>query len=67
MDSYVTGITIKMLREKQGLTQTALGNQLNVSSKTVSKQNKRLSHFRVTASYFYLSEFLSLFLRDSQL
>lgn len=37
MDSYVTGMTIKLLREKRGLTQTALADQLNVSSKTISK------------------------------
>lgn len=37
MNSYVTGITIKTLREKRGLTQAALGEHLNVSSKTVSK------------------------------
>lgn len=37
MNSYVTGITIKTLREKRGLTQTAPGNQLGVSNKTVSK------------------------------
>ena len=37
MDTYVTGITIKTLREKKGLTQTELAEILSVSSKAVSK------------------------------
>lgn len=37
MDSYVTGMTIKTLREKRGITQTALGGLIGVSGKTVSK------------------------------
>ena len=37
MDTYVTGITIKTLREKKGLTQTELAEVLGVSSKAVSK------------------------------
>lgn len=37
MDTYVTGITIKTLREKKGLTQTELASLLGVSSKTISK------------------------------
>ena len=37
MDTYVTGITIKNLREKKGLTQTELADILGVSSKAVSK------------------------------
>lgn len=37
MDSYVTGMTIKTLREKQGITQAALGDRIGVSGKTVSK------------------------------
>ena len=37
MDSYVTGLTIKILREKKGLTQTELADILGVSSKAVSK------------------------------
>ena len=37
MDTYVTGITIKTLREKKGLTQTELADVLGVSSKAVSK------------------------------
>ena len=35
--SYVTGNTIRLLREKQGLTQKQLADQINVSDKTVSK------------------------------
>lgn len=37
MDSYVTGATIKRLREAKNLTQSALAEQLGVSGKTVSK------------------------------
>lgn len=37
MNSYVTGPTIRVLREKRGLTQKALADQLAVSDKTVSK------------------------------
>lgn len=37
MDRYVTGETIKALREKRQLTQAALAEELNVSDKTVSK------------------------------
>ena len=37
MDSYVTGTTIKELREMRNLTQAALAERIGVSSKTVSK------------------------------
>jgi len=37
MDTYVTGITIRNLREKKGLTQTELADVLGVSSKAVPK------------------------------
>lgn len=37
MDTYVTGIAIKRLREKKGLTQTELAALLGVSDKAVSK------------------------------
>ncbi|MBR4282502.1 MAG: helix-turn-helix domain-containing protein [Clostridia bacterium] len=37
MDAYVTGATIKSLREKKGLTQAELADILGVSSKAVSK------------------------------
>lgn len=37
MDHYVTGGTIKKLREKMRMTQGQLAEQLNVSDKTVSK------------------------------
>lgn len=37
MDNYITGATIKALREKKGLTQAQLAEMLGVSSKAVSK------------------------------
>ena len=37
MDTYVTGAAIKQLRERQGLTQSGLAEQIGVSSKTISK------------------------------
>ena len=37
MDTYITGTTIKSLREKKGITQSQLSDMLGVSSKAVSK------------------------------
>ncbi len=37
MDNYITGATIKRLREARGITQTQLAAQIGVSSKAVSK------------------------------
>ena len=37
MNNYVTGGTIKSLREKRNLTQAELADKIGVSSKTVSK------------------------------
>ena len=37
MNSYVTGVTIKHLRESRRLTQAELADRIGVSSKTVSK------------------------------
>lgn len=37
MNQYVTGKTIKELREKKGMTQLELGDKIGVSSKTISK------------------------------
>ena len=37
MNHYITGPTIKSLREKQGLTQAQLAEILCISDKTVSK------------------------------
>lgn len=37
MDNYITGATIKRLREIKGLTQNQLAEQIGVSSKAVSK------------------------------
>ena len=37
MNTYVTGMAIKNLREKRGMTQAELADKIGVSSKTVSK------------------------------
>ena len=37
MNTYVTGATIKQLRESRKLTQAELADKIGVSSKTVSK------------------------------
>ena len=37
MNTYVTGNTVRQLRERRGLTQAELGAAIGVSSKTVSK------------------------------
>lgn len=37
MNTYVTGSTIKALRELNGLTQAGLAERIGVSSKTISK------------------------------
>jgi len=37
MNTYVTGMTIKQLREARNMTQAELAQQIGVSSKTVSK------------------------------
>ena len=37
MNTYITGSVIKMLREKQCMTQLQLAEKLNVSDKTISK------------------------------
>ncbi len=37
MDNYITGTTIKRLREAKGITQSRLAEQIGVSSKAVSK------------------------------
>lgn len=37
MDNYITGATIKALREKKSMTQTELAEKIGVSSKAVSK------------------------------
>ncbi len=37
MDNYITGATIKRLREAKGITQTQLAEQIGISDKAVSK------------------------------
>ena len=43
MTNYVTGDTIRYLRERRHLTQRELAERLNVSDKTISKWEKNLS------------------------
>lgn len=42
--SYVTGKTIKELREKRKITQKELAESINVSDKAVSKWETGVSH-----------------------
>ena len=48
MDAYVTGATIRKLREAKKLTQTQLAEKLDVSDKAISKwetgKDCRISH-----------------------
>lgn len=44
MDPYITGKTIRALREKSGITQAALAEKLSVSDKAVSKWETGVSH-----------------------
>ena len=37
MNTYITGITIRKLREAKGMTQLQLAEEIGVSSKAVSK------------------------------
>lgn len=37
MNTYITGTTVKQLRESRKLTQAELADKIGVSSKTVSK------------------------------
>ena len=43
MNNYVTGVTIKRLRENQKLTQLQLAEIIGVSDKTISKWEKGIS------------------------
>ena len=43
MNLYVTGNTIKQLREQKKMTQADLADKIDVSSKTISKWEKNLS------------------------
>ena len=44
MDNYITGATVKRLREEKGITQNQLAEQIGVSSKAVSKWETAVSH-----------------------
>ncbi|MBQ2813294.1 MAG: helix-turn-helix transcriptional regulator, partial [Clostridia bacterium] len=37
MNNYITGATVKRLREEKGLTQAQLADKIGVSAKAVSK------------------------------
>ncbi|MDY3816169.1 MAG: helix-turn-helix transcriptional regulator [Candidatus Limiplasma sp.] len=43
MDQVKTGELIRLLRQKQGLTQLALASQIGVSDKAVSKWERGVS------------------------
>ena len=46
MDTYITGNTIKSIREKRGLTQLKIAEMLNVSDKAVYwRWNNRFESF----------------------
>ena len=44
MNHYITGATMKTLREKQHMTQSQLAMKLCVSDKTISKWETGVSH-----------------------
>lgn len=44
MNQYVTGGTIRKLRERKNLTQSQLAERIGVSDKTVSKWETGVSH-----------------------
>ena len=44
MDQVKTGELIRLLRQKQGLTQLVLAGQIGVSDKAVSKWERGVSH-----------------------
>lgn len=44
MNNYITGTTIKMLRDKLHLTQSQLAEKLCVSDKAISKWETGVSH-----------------------
>lgn len=44
MNTYITGQTVKKLRERRGMTQSQLAEQLGVSDKAVSKWETGVSH-----------------------
>ena len=44
MNTYVTGSTIRLLRESKNMTQAELAHTLAVSAKTISKWETAVSH-----------------------
>ena len=44
MDNYITGATVRRLREEKGITQAQLAEQIGVGSKAVSKWETAVSH-----------------------
>ena len=57
MDTYLTGQTIRNLREKKGFTQAELADKLGVSSKAISKWEAN----KGTPSYEFLPLLAKLF------
>ena len=44
MNAYITGTTIRSLREARGLTQAELARRLDLSDKAISKWETGVSH-----------------------
>lgn len=44
MNTYVTGATIKAIREAKGMTQAQLAETIGVTSKAISKWETGVSH-----------------------
>lgn len=49
MDNYVTGTTVKKLRENKRMTQAELSEKIGVSDKTISKWETMRGHGMIYA------------------
>ena len=52
MDNYITGATIRRLREEQGITQAELAQRIGVGSKAVSKWETAKGLPDITKHYY---------------